>query len=115
MRQGKEPERRETKNRGWTFDGSIDEQLDIVRYINMRSESIAVGDGDGRRRKGKRKKVREREGGRASEQGKDRYTASERLSLIDKLSHCSGNPPINSLARRGTHSYTHIHTQEPAR
>lgn len=36
------------------------------------------------------------------EWGKDRYTAQESLSLIDKLSLCSGNPPINVLAQQCT-------------
>ena len=42
------------------------------------------------------------------EQGRGRYSASERLSLIDKLSLHSGNPLINALA-------PHAHTQQPVR
>lgn len=37
--------KREMGEGGGTF--GIDKQLNMVRYINMRSESIAVGDGEG--------------------------------------------------------------------
>lgn len=51
-------EREKRREGGGTFDRvALTEQLDTVRYINMRSESIAVEDGEGRRREGKRKKV----------------------------------------------------------
>lgn len=57
----------------------------------------------------KKEKGQEKESVWEWEQGKDRYTASERLSLTDKRSLCSGNPPINASARRGIHSHTHTH------
>ena len=97
-----ETAREKRRRRRDLWQSSTDERLDIVRYINMRSECIAAGDGRGNEEKGQAKeKVWERE------PGKDRYTASERLSLIDKLSLSSGSH--QSMLWHGG-AYTHTHT-----
>lgn len=69
----------------------VDEQPDLAGSINMRLESIAAG----------RREVCEKQ------LENDRYTATERLSPIDKLSLCSGKPAINGGALqdpRNTHT-----------
>lgn len=106
-KQGRDGQIKKRRRRGDLWQSSTDEQLNIVRYINMRSESITVGNGEWRRRKGKRKKVCESE-------SRGKTDILHQKGCLSLTSAHSVQETHQSMLRHGE-AFTHTHTHQLVR